>query len=167
MQGVLASIERVGNKLPHPFILFAILAALVVVISAILATLGVSAINPQTEAEVTVRSLLSADGVEFMLTSVVSNFVNFPPLGLILVVMFGIGLADKVGLMSTLMQVSVAKAPPLHADILRFHGRYLRQHRLRCQLPHPDPAGGDGVLLGGQAPRGRGRCCVRSSWRRV
>ena len=101
MQGVLASIERVGNKLPHPFILFAILA-----------TLGVSAINPQTEAEVTVRSLLSADGVEFMLTSVVSNFVNFPPLGLILVVMFGIGLADKVGLMSTLMQVSVAKAPP-------------------------------------------------------
>ena len=97
MQGVLASIERVGNKLPHPFILFTILAALVVVISAILATLGVSAINPQTEAEVTVRSLLSADGVEFMLTSVVSNFVNFPPLGLILVVMFGIGLADKVG----------------------------------------------------------------------
>ena len=112
MQGVLASIERVGNKLPHPFILFTILAALVVVISAILATLGVSAVNPQTEAEVTVRSLLSADGVEFMLTSVVSNFVNFPPLGLILVVMFGIGLADKVGLMSTLMQVSVAKAPP-------------------------------------------------------
>ncbi|KFC49373.1 transporter, partial [Halomonas sp. SUBG004] len=95
MQGVLASIERVGNKLPHPFILFAILAALVVVISAMLAALGVSAVNPQTEAEVTVRSLLSADGVEFMLTSVVSNFVNFPPLGLILVVMFGIGLADK------------------------------------------------------------------------
>jgi len=73
MQGVLTSIERVGNKLPHPFILFTVLAALVVV---------VSAINPQTGDEVVVRSLLSAEGVEFMLTSVVSNFVNFPPLGL-------------------------------------------------------------------------------------
>ncbi|MGO3770282.1 MAG: AbgT family transporter, partial [Vreelandella alkaliphila] len=112
MQGVLSSIERVGNKLPHPFILFVILAGVVVVVSALLAALGVSAVNPQTDAVVQVRSLLSADGIEFMLTSVVSNFVNFPPLGLILVVMFGIGLADKVGLMSTLMQVSVAKAPP-------------------------------------------------------
>ncbi|MDP3536301.1 MAG: AbgT family transporter [Halomonas sp.] len=112
MQGVLSSIERVGNKLPHPFILFVILAGVVVVFSALLAALGVSAVNPQTDAVVQVRSLLSADGIEFMLTSVVSNFVNFPPLGLILVVMFGIGLADKVGLMSTLMQVSVAKAPP-------------------------------------------------------
>ncbi len=111
MQGVLTSIERVGNKLPHPFILFTVLAALVVLVSALLSALGVSAINPQTGDEVVVRSLLSAEGVEFMLTSVVSNFVNFPPLGLILVVMFGIGLADKVGLMSTLMQVSVAKAP--------------------------------------------------------
>ncbi|MGO2383605.1 MAG: AbgT family transporter, partial [Halomonas sp.] len=112
MQSVLASIERVGNKLPHPFILFTILAVVVVVISAMLATFGVSAINPQTGDTVYVQSLLSGDGLEFMLTSVVSNFVNFPPLGLILVVMFGIGLADKVGLMSTLMQVSVAKAPP-------------------------------------------------------
>ncbi|MDR5902468.1 AbgT family transporter [Halomonas icarae] len=112
MQAVLSSIERAGNKLPHPFILFAILAGVVVALSALLASLGVSAINPQTDAEVHVRSLLSAEGIEFMLTSVVSNFVNFPPLGLILVVMFGIGLADKVGLMSTLMQVSVAKAPP-------------------------------------------------------
>lgn len=111
MQAVLSSIERVGNKLPHPFILFSILAAVVIVLSALLAFLGVSAVNPQTEAEVHVRSLISPEGLEFMLTSVVSNFVNFPPLGLILVVMFGIGLADKVGLMSTLMQVSVAKAP--------------------------------------------------------
>ncbi|MBZ5487711.1 AbgT family transporter [Halomonas aquamarina] len=112
MQSVLSSIERVGNKLPHPFILFTILAVVVVVVSALLAAFGVSAVNPQTGDTVYVQSLLSGDGIEFMLTSVVSNFVNFPPLGLILVVMFGIGLADKVGLMSTLMQVSVAKAPP-------------------------------------------------------
>lgn len=117
MQAILSSIERAGNKLPPPFILFAILAGAVVVISTVLASFGVSAINPQADAEVHVRSLLSGDGIEFMLTSVVSNFVNFPPLGLILVVMFGIGLADKVGLMSTLMQVSVAKAP---APLLTF-----------------------------------------------
>ena len=113
MQAVLASIERTGNKLPHPFILFTILAGLIIVASAVLDLLGVSAVNPQSDAVVHVRSLVSPEGLEFMLTSVVSNFINFPPLGLILVVMFGIGLADKVGLMSTLMQVSVAKAPPV------------------------------------------------------
>ncbi|WP_280570799.1 AbgT family transporter [Chromohalobacter sp. 296-RDG] len=111
MQAILSSIERVGNKLPHPFILFVILAGLVVIVSTLLASLGIYAVNPQTDAEVHVRALLSGDGIEYMLTNMVSNFVNFPPLGLILVVMFGIGLADKVGLMSTLMQVSVAKAP--------------------------------------------------------
>lgn len=112
MQAVLSTVERVGNKLPHPFILFVILAGVVIITSSILAFLGITATNPKTDAEVVVKSLLSSEGIEFMLTSVVSNFVNFPPLGLILVVMFGIGLADKVGLMSTLMQVSVAKAPP-------------------------------------------------------
>lgn len=112
MQAVLSTVERVGNKLPHPFILFVILAGVVIIISSILACFGIAATNPKTDAEVVVKSLLSSEGIEFMLTSVVSNFVNFPPLGLILVVMFGIGLADKVGLMSTLMQVSVAKAPP-------------------------------------------------------
>ncbi|MDN6286354.1 MAG: AbgT family transporter [Corynebacterium casei] len=112
MQAVLSAVERAGNKLPHPFILFVILAGVVIVVSALLSMFGITALNPKTDAEVAVKSLLSGDGIEFMLTSVVSNFVNFPPLGLILVVMFGIGLADKVGLMSKLMQVSVAKAPP-------------------------------------------------------
>ncbi|MFG6176926.1 AbgT family transporter [Halomonas sp. THAF12] len=112
MQAVLHAVERVGNKLPHPFILFVILAGVVILASSLLSWLGVTAVNPKTDAEVVVRSLLSDDGIQFMFTSVVSNFVNFPPLGLILVVMFGIGLADKVGLMSTLMKVSVAKAPP-------------------------------------------------------
>lgn len=112
MPSMLSSIERMGNKLPHPFILFTVLAVVVIVASALLSLLGIAASNPQTGEDVYVRSLLSGPGLEFMLTSVVSNFVNFPPLGLILVVMFGIGLADKVGLMSTLMQVSVAKAPP-------------------------------------------------------
>lgn len=112
MNSLLSMIERVGNKLPHPFILFIILSGLIIVVSALLATAGITAVNPKTGAEVAVRSLVSAQGLEFMLTSVVSNFVNFPPLGLILVVMFGIGLADRMGLLSTLMQVSVAKAPP-------------------------------------------------------
>lgn len=112
MKGMLNVVERVGNKLPHPFILFIILSGLIIVLSALLSALGISAIHPESNAEVSVRSLLSGDGIVFMLTSMVDNFVGFPPLGLILVVMFGIGLADKVGLMSTLMQVSVAKAPP-------------------------------------------------------
>ncbi|WP_116475469.1 AbgT family transporter [Zobellella maritima] len=120
MQRILGSIERAGNKLPHPFILFVTLGIFIVLLSALLDAAGISAVNPKTNAVVTVKSLLSDEGIVFMLTSMVSNFVNFPPLGLILVVMFGIGLADKVGLMSSLMQVSVAKAPPAMLTLVVF-----------------------------------------------
>lgn len=120
MQRILSSIERAGNRLPHPFILFVTLGIFIILLSAILSATGTSAVNPKTGDIVTVKSLLSDEGIVFILTSMVSNFVNFPPLGLILVVMFGIGLADKVGLMSSLMQVSVAKAPPALLTLVVF-----------------------------------------------
>ena len=120
MQRILGSIERAGNKLPHPFILFMTLGVFIILLSALLSYAGISAVNPKTDAVVSVKSLLSDEGIVFILTSMVSNFVNFPPLGLILVVMFGIGLADKVGLMSSLMQISVAKAPPAMLTLVVF-----------------------------------------------
>ena len=164
MQGVLSSIERVGNKLPHPFILFTILAAIVVVISTILATLGVSAINPQTDAEVYVRSLLSSDGIEFMLTSVVSNFVNFPPLGLILVVMFGIGLAEKGRPDVNVDAGQCGESAALSAYLLCIYGRYLRQHRIRRQLSNLNSLSGYGVLLGWATSDCRCSSCLRCRW---
>lgn len=109
--GVLGAIERVGNKLPHPFFLFFYLSLLTLVLSAVLNYLGVHSINPKTGEAVLVKSLASAEGIVHIFTSLVSNFVNFPVLGTIIVVMFGIGVADHVGLISTVMKQTVTKAP--------------------------------------------------------
>ncbi len=48
-----------------------------------------------------VRNLLTRDGIYWMLSSMVRNFILFPPLGLVLVSMLGIGMAEKVGLFGT------------------------------------------------------------------
>ena len=105
-------IEKVGNRLPHPFYLFLIVALIIVVASAISAAAGATAIDPQSGDRVPVRSLLSGEGIAYMVTSAIPNFVAFPPLGLILTVMLGIGLAERLGLMEALMRRSVASAPP-------------------------------------------------------
>ena len=60
--GILGTIERVGNKLPHPFILFLYIIVILVVASAILAGMGVQVLNPTTQETVYVQSLLSRDG---------------------------------------------------------------------------------------------------------
>jgi aminobenzoyl-glutamate transport protein len=105
LQRLLDAVERAGNKVPHPAILFLLLIALVVVLSHVLHLLGVGVtyqrVNPPPHAVETattgVNSLLSADGVRFVCTSVVPNFVNFGPVGIILVAMIGVGLAERSG----------------------------------------------------------------------
>lgn len=107
----LSLVERVGNKLPDPFVLFILLAALVMVVSFVFNLFGASVIHPGTGEELPVRSLISGDGVEFMLTSMLDNFTGFAPLGLVLSIMLGIGLAEKVGLLDYAIRKTVAKAP--------------------------------------------------------
>lgn len=104
-------IERVGNKLPDPFVLFLLLAALVIVASFVFKLFGASVTHPGTGEDIPVRSLISGDGVEFILTSMLDNFTGFAPLGLVLVIMLGIGLAEKVGLLDVAIRKTVLKAP--------------------------------------------------------
>lgn len=86
-------VERVGNKLPHPFFLFVYLTIGIMILSAVLSTLQVSAINPGSGEEVVVKSLLTREGVEWMLVNALKNFTGFAPLGLVLSMQMGIGLA--------------------------------------------------------------------------
>jgi aminobenzoyl-glutamate transport protein len=104
-------IERVGNKLPHPFWLFWILAIVVVGISWALAEMGVSAVKPDSEESVVVRSLLSKDGFAVMVEGAVENFASFPPLATIITVMLGIAVAERSELISTLLRRMVARVP--------------------------------------------------------
>jgi aminobenzoyl-glutamate transport protein len=116
---LLDAVERLGNRVPHPAVLFLLMIVALVVLSYLLALWGVSAsyerLNFEThETEVTttaVRSLLSADGIRFIFTSVVTNFVNFGPVGIILVAMIGIGLAERAGLIQAVIRKIVEIAP--------------------------------------------------------
>jgi aminobenzoyl-glutamate transport protein len=123
MQRLLDGVERVGNKVPHPVVIFVALIALVVLVSHVVYLLGASvtyeAINPDTHAveQVTTaaRSLLTADGIRFMYSGVVQNFMNFNAVGVIIVAMLGVGVAETAGLIGALIRklVVVASAKAL------------------------------------------------------
>lgn len=104
-------IEKYGNKLPDPVMLFVIIAVIVLLSSAFFSFLGTSAIHPVTDETIKVVNLLSADGIIQILTGLVDNFTSFPPLGLVLVVMLGVGVAESTGFISTVMKTTILSAP--------------------------------------------------------
>ncbi len=109
---VLDNIEVVGNKLPHPATLFLMMAVLVALLSWWASAVGLAATHPATGEIIAVKNLLSADGLRWIYTNVESNFVNFPPLGLVLVIMIGIEVAEGSGLFTVLVRQLVLGAPP-------------------------------------------------------
>ncbi|WP_291798002.1 AbgT family transporter [Brevibacterium sp.] len=109
---VLEAVDRAGNKLPHPFWIFVGLAIIVAGLSAVLSRMGVSSTNPADGEEVVVQNLLSYDGVRMMLGDAIMNFVNFPPLGLIVVVALGVSIADATGLLPALMRGMLSRVSP-------------------------------------------------------
>ncbi|HUF64993.1 MAG TPA: AbgT family transporter [Gemmatimonadaceae bacterium] len=105
-------IERVGNRLPDPITLFFILAIAVVVISWIAARAGVTAFHPGTGEAVEVVNLMSFEGLRRMLTGAVGNFTAFPPLGLVIVVIIGIAVTERSGLIGVALKRLVTAVPP-------------------------------------------------------
>ncbi len=109
---VLDTIEVVGNRLPHPATLFLMMAAIVALLSWWASAVGLQATHPATGEVIAVRNLLNADGIRWIYTNVEANFVKFPPLGLVLVIMIGIGVAEGSGLFTVLVRQLVLGAPP-------------------------------------------------------
>ncbi len=119
MQKLLDGVERVGNKVPHPVMIFVYLIVFIVVLSAILGMLGAQVsyqaynvatgdIEPVTTAA---RSLLTIEGIRFMYTGVVQNFMNFNAVGVIIIAMVGVGVAEEAGLVKALIRKLVIIAP--------------------------------------------------------
>lgn len=113
----LNGIERVGNSLPHPILLFAILALAIVILSAVCAALGVSATGELISGgelkttTVTAVSLLTREGLSYMFTNAVSNFTTYAPLGMVLVAMLGVGVAEQSGMINSLLKRAVKATP--------------------------------------------------------
>lgn len=108
---ILNGIEAAGNRLPHPALLFAWMAVAVLILSAICAALGVSALHPVSGERIEAVNLLSAEGIRQILENTVGNFTGFAPLGTVLVAMLGIGIAERSGLLGALLRRLVLAAP--------------------------------------------------------
>ncbi len=103
----LERLERAGNALPHPVTLFAGALGVVLVVSQIAAWAGWSLRRPAAEGDgevVAARGLLEPDGLWWLLSGLVDNFMAFPPLGVVLVAMLGIGVAERSGLLPALLE---------------------------------------------------------------
>ncbi len=119
MQGILDTVERVGNSVPHPVVIFLILIALVLVLSHILYMLGATVtyqvIDPDTHkietATTVANSLLTADGIRHIYTRLVPNLMGFTAVGLLVVAMMGVGVAEEAGLVNALIRKLVAASP--------------------------------------------------------
>jgi aminobenzoyl-glutamate transport protein len=120
MQRFLDVVERVGNKVPHPSIVFVILIVGIIVLSHVFFLLGTTVnyqvVDPLTheihDATTAVRSLITIEGRRFMLTSVIPNFLGFTAVGMVIVAMVGVGLAEETGLIRALIRKLVIVSPP-------------------------------------------------------
>ena len=123
MDRFLTIVERGGNALPHPATLFALLALGVVVLSWVASMAGLSVAHPSTGELVSPVNLMSIEGLHRMLTGAVTNFTGFAPLGVVLVALIGIGVAEHSGLIGASLRMLVLAAPKfLLTPVLVFAG---------------------------------------------
>jgi aminobenzoyl-glutamate transport protein len=108
---LLNMVEKAGNALPHPAALFGIFALLVLVLSSVFHALGASAVHPVTGENFEAINLLARDGIHLILNEMVRNFTGFAPLGIVLVAMLGIGIAEGSGLIGALIRLLIISSP--------------------------------------------------------
>ena len=119
MQRVLDGIEKVGNMVPHPVVIFLILIAVVMVLSTVLSLFGAAVtyerINPETyeieTATTSMRALISLEGIRFIYSSLIPNFMSFTAVGLMICAMIGAGVAEESGLVTALIHKLVIVSP--------------------------------------------------------
>ncbi|MDW3790314.1 AbgT family transporter [Staphylococcus saprophyticus] len=104
-------VEKVGNKLPDPSILFFLMCLGLAIITWIVSLFHITVKHPGTGDTIAIKSILSKDGLMMILNDAVKNFSEFPALGLVLAVMLGVGVAEKTGYFDKLMVQIVHKAP--------------------------------------------------------
>ncbi|MEN0057671.1 MAG: AbgT family transporter [Bdellovibrio sp.] len=107
----LLRVERVGNALPQPALMFLLLTFFVVLLSALFSALGIQAIHPVKQEAVVAINLFSVQGLHVILTDMLKNFTGFAPLGTVLVAMLGFSLTEKSGLLGALLRLLVLKSP--------------------------------------------------------
>lgn len=127
VSGFLKGVERIGNALPHPAVIFIILCVLVIVLSGIGASKGwsVSYYDAKAEQDVVaeVQSLFNKEGLAYIFNNATKNYTNFAPLGTVLVAIMGVGVAEYSGLINTsLKKILMGVNPKFLTAVVVFTG---------------------------------------------
>lgn len=116
-------IETVGNKLPDPAALFLILLFVVWIISWMLSGVSFAEIDPRTKAPIVINNLLSGSAIATFLSTMVTTFTSFPPLGVVLVALLGVGVAEHTGFINASLKALLnITAPSLLTPMVVFVG---------------------------------------------
>ncbi|WP_375269870.1 AbgT family transporter, partial [Phenylobacterium sp.] len=107
----LDAVERLGDRLPDPVFIFAWIIGALVIASVICALLGVSAVNPVDGEVLRAQSLLAPDNVRTLLVEMPRTLTGFAPLGYVLLIMLGAGIAERVGLLSAAIRAMMSRTP--------------------------------------------------------
>jgi aminobenzoyl-glutamate transport protein len=108
----LNTIERVGNRLPDPAVLFVLLLFVVWVLSAMLSPVTFSEIDPRTGKPLEIRNQLTGPAIATFLARMVTTFTGFHPLGVVLVTLLGVGVAEHTGFIRAALRALLALTSP-------------------------------------------------------
>lgn len=111
MSGFLNAIEKAGNRLPEPALIFFYFLLAVMGLSAVLSMMTFDVINPMTQEAVKVNNLLSAEALTNTLANMVTTFTGFAPLGIVLVAMLGVGVAESSGFINVALKKMLRVTP--------------------------------------------------------
>lgn len=125
--GFLKSVEVIGNKLPHPAIIFLIMTVFLLIAADALARAGISFkyydAKAHEEVELIAVSLFNKEGINYIFNSAVANFTGFAPLGTVLVAMLGVAVSEHTGLFHiALSKLLTGVNPRLLTAIVVFAG---------------------------------------------
>ena len=104
-------VERAGNKLPDPAMLFVIALFLTWALSAALSPVAFAEIDPRSNEPIRIQNLLTGEALATFLATMVTVFVTFPPLGIVLVALLGVGVAEHVGFLSAAIKALLNITP--------------------------------------------------------
>ncbi|PJK11862.1 aminobenzoyl-glutamate transporter [Lysobacteraceae bacterium NML95-0200] len=110
---MLDRVERVGNKLPDPAVLFLLFMVLVWGLSWWMSTMSFAEIDPRTGEAIQIKNLLAGSSLTEFMAQMVNTFVTFPPLGVVLVAMLGLGVAEHTGFISAGLRAILSVTPKM------------------------------------------------------
>lgn len=111
--GFLGTVEQVGNKLPDPAVLFIALLGIVWIVSWLLSYMTFGVVDPRSGEALVINNLLSGSAITEFLSVMVTNFSHFHPVGVVLVAMLGIGVAEHTGFINAALRALLNVTPKM------------------------------------------------------